>query len=200
MNWKAIVGAVVLLIVVVIGWYYVQYRQQVARLAGAKEIVEASYTKDGPVGHLKYVGIVNGPIDKVQDAVWGVENSSKMIENIKKSDLVKQEGNKKTILMQLKAGSLPMQQVVMEFTLDAPNHAVAFKTTQAQAADLDGAYRLEPVGADKTKLTYEAKQTDKIANPFPDGVIETAQREVFVNTVRGIEKSIGTAPAATPAS
>ncbi len=200
MNWKAIVGAIVLLIVIVFGWYYVQYRQQVARLAGAKEVEEASFSKDGAVGHLKYVGVINGPIDKVQDAVWGVENSSKMIENIKKSDLVKQEGNKKTILMQLKAGTLPMQQVVMEFTLDAPKHEVSFKTTQAQAADLEGTYHLEPVGPDKTRLTYMATQTDKIANPFPDGVVETAQREVFVNTVRGIEKSIGTAPAATPAS
>ena len=31
---------------------------------------------------LHYVGIVDGPIDKVQDAVWGVERSSQMIENI----------------------------------------------------------------------------------------------------------------------
>lgn len=200
MNWKAIVGAIVLLIVIVFGYYYVSYRRQVARLAGAKEVEEATFTKDGAIGHIKYVGIVNGPIDKVQDAVWAVETSSKMIENIKKSDLVKQEGNKKTILMQLKAGTLPVQQVVMEFTLDAPKHEVAFKTTQAQAADLEGAYRLEQVSPDKTRLTYEAKSTDKIAVPFPDGVIETAQREVFVNTVRGIERSIGTAPAPTPAS
>lgn len=198
MNWKAIVGAVVLLVVIVIGWYYVQYRRQVAELAGAKEVETASFERDGTVAHLKYVGIVNGPVDKVQQAVWSVETSADMIENIKKSQLLKQEGNTKTVLMQLKAGTLPMQQVVMEFTLDAPKRQVTFKTTQAQAADLEGAYRLEPVG-ERTRLTYEAKSTDKIAVPFPDGVIETAQREVFVNTIRGIERSLGMAPTPTAA-
>jgi hypothetical protein len=195
MNWKAIVGAVVVLILLVVGWFYVQYRRQVAELASAKEIEQATFNKNGAVADIKYVGVVDGPIDKVQDAVWNVEGSSKMIENIKKSDLVKQEGNTKTILMQLKAGTLPVQQVVMLFTLDAPNHTVKFKTIQSQAADLEGDYRLEPLG-NKTRLTYEAKSTDKVAVPFPDGVIETANREVFVNTVRGINKAIN--PAAAP--
>jgi hypothetical protein len=194
MNWKVIVGAIVLLILVVVGFYYVQYRQQVARLAGAKEVEEASFTKDGAVATIRYVGVVDAPLDKVQDAVWGAEHSSEMIENIKKSELIQQDGNKKTVLMQLKAGTLPLQQIVMLFTLDPGKHQISFKTTQAQAADLDGAYHLEAVG-NRTRVTYEAKQTDKIANPFPDGVIETANREVFVNTIRGINKALNGAPA-----
>lgn len=196
MNWKMIGGGIVLAILIVVGVFYVQYRQQVARLAGAKEVEEATFQKDGPIAKIKYVGMVDAPIDKVQDAVWGAEHSSEMIENIKKSELVKQEGNSKTVLMQLKAGSLPIQQIVMVFTLDASKHQIAFKTAQSQAADLDGAYKLEAVG-DRTRLTYEATSTDKIAVPFPDGVIETANREVFVNTVRGISKALNPAPAPT---
>lgn len=195
MNWKVIVGAIALLIVVVVGVFYVQYRRQAAELAGAKEVVEASFNKDGGVATMKYVGMVDAPLDKVQDAVWGVERSSQMIENIKKSDLINADGNSKSILMQLKAGSLPVQQVVMLFTLDAAKHQVSFKTTQSQAADLEGVYKLEAAGA-RTRLTYEAKSTDKISVPFPDGVIETANREVFVNTIRGINKSLN--PAAGP--
>jgi hypothetical protein len=198
MNWKAVVGAVVLLIVVVIGYYYVQYQRLATQLAGASEVVDSSFKKDGAVAKIRYVGVIDAPIDKVQDAVWGVERSSEMIENIKKSELVQQDGNKKSVLMQLKAGTLPLQQVVMQFTLDPANHDIAFKTTQSQAADLEGHYKLETVG-NKTRLTYEATQTDKIANPFPDGVVETANREVFVNTVRGINKSLGVAPAPTTA-
>jgi hypothetical protein len=194
MNWKAIVGAIALLIVVVIGYFYVQYRREVAELAGAKEILEASFKKDGPVAKLHYVGIVDGPVDKVQDAVWGVENAPKMIENFKKAEVQQQDGNNKTVLMQLKAGNLPLQQVVMQFTLDPAKHTVSFKTTQAQLADLAGTYYLEPVG-NRTKLTYDATATDKVANPLPDGVVETAQREVFVNTIRGINKSINPAAA-----
>lgn len=196
MNWKAIVGAVVLLVVVVVGYYYMQYQRMASELAGAKEVVEASFKKDGAVATIHYVGIVDGPLDKVQDAVWAAERGSQMIENIKKSELVQQDGNKKSVLMQLKAGALPMQQVVMLFTLDPVKHEVSFKTTQAQGADLEGVYRFEGAG-NRTRLTYDAKATDKIPNPLPDGVIETAQREVFVNTVRGINKSLGAVPAPT---
>jgi carbon monoxide dehydrogenase subunit G len=140
--------------------------------------------------------MVEAPLDKVQDAVWSVERSSQMIENIKKSELQQQNGNQKTMLMQLKAGSLPVQQVVMVFTLYPDKHEITFKTTQSQAADLEGAYILEAAG-NRTRLTYEAKSTDKIAVPFPAGVLETANREVFVNTVRGINKFLGAAPAPT---
>ena len=197
MNWKAIVGAIVLLIVIVVGYEYIQYRRQVAELAGAKEVVEANFTKDGPVAKLRYVGIVDGPVDKVQDAVWGIERASSMIENFKKSELVSQEGNTKTVLLQIKAGTLPMQQVVMQYNLNPAQHEVTFKTTQAQAADLQGTFKFEPVG-DRTRVTYDATATDKIANPFPNGVIETAQREVFVNTIRGINQQLhpGAAPTA----
>jgi hypothetical protein len=47
----------------------------------------------------------------------------------------------------------------------------------------------------RTKLTYEVKSTDKIAVPFPASLIESANRETFVNTVRGVNKVVG-APAA----
>lgn len=199
MNAKTIVGAIVLLILIGAGWFYTQWKKQDALYRGASEIAEESFKKDGKVATIKYVGVVNAPIDKVQEAVWGVEKSAGVIESIKKAELVKQEGNTKTVLMQLQAGSLPLQQFVMAFTLDEPNHTVKFKTTQAQAADLEGTYSLEANG-DKTLLTYEAVSTDKIPVPFPDGVIESANREVFVTMIRGITKQAGGTLLPTPAS
>ncbi|MDX2170982.1 MAG: hypothetical protein SF182_28190 [Deltaproteobacteria bacterium] len=199
MNAKTIIGVIVLLILIGVGWFYVQYKRQEAKFRGASEIAEESFKKDGKVANIKYVGVVNAPLDKVQEAVWGVEKSAGVIESIKKAELVKQEGNSKTVLMQLQAGSLPLQQFVMVFTLDEPNHAVKFKTTQAQAADLEGTYSLEADG-DKTLLTYEAVSTDKIPVPFPDGVIESANREVFVTMIRGITKQAGGTLLPTPAS
>lgn len=194
-----IIGALVVLAVVAAGglyWYRLQ--QQAALWKNAKEIVEESFNKDGAVATIRYVGIINAPIDKVQDAVWAVEKSSEMVANIKKSELLKSEGNQKTVLMQLQALNLPLQQYTMQFTLDPAAHRVTFKTLQAQAADLEGAYVLEgsPDGK-RTKLIYEAKSTDKIAVPFPSSVIESANRETFVNTIRGIDKVVG---AATPAA
>lgn len=194
-----IIGALVVLAVVAAGglyWYRLQ--QQAALWKNAKEIVEESFNKDGAVANVRYVGIIDAPIDKVQDAVWAVEKSSEMVANIKKSELLKSEGDQKTVLMQLQALNLPLQQYTMQFTLDPAAHRVTFKTLQAQAADLEGAYVLQssPDGK-RTKLIYEAKSTDKIAVPFPSSVIESANRETFVNTIRGINKVVG---ASTPAA
>lgn len=195
MNAKVIGGVVVAAVLAIAGFYYLRLQQEAAKWKDAKEIVEESFVKDGAVANIRYVAVIQAPIDKVQDAVWAVEKGSDMVANIKKSTLVKQEGNTKTVEIQLQALSLPLQQYVMEFTLDPANHLVNFKTTQAQAADLVGTYRLEtsPDGT-RTRLIYEAKSTDKIAIPFPDAVIESANRETFVNTVRGIQKIVG-APA-----
>lgn len=197
MNAKTIGGLVVLVIVLAVGWYFYDMQRQAAKWKDAKEIVEASFDKSGAVATARYVGVINGPIDKVQDAVWQVERVSTMVENFKKSELVKQEGNTKTVLMQLQALNLPLQQYTMEFVLDPAAHQVKFKTLQSQTADLEGVYKLEasPDGQ-QTRIIYEVKSTDKIAVPFPDAVIEGANREVFVNTVRGIEKQIKAPPAA----
>jgi hypothetical protein len=186
---KRILGLVAVVILLAVGYFYFDWQRKATLLAGAKEVEEATYTKDGKVANIRYVGIIDAPLDKVQDTVWAVERSSQMIENIKKSELTKQEGNTKTMLMQLKAGNLPLQQYTMEFTYHPEQHRIDFKSLQAQAADLEGSYSLEAVGT-KTRITYAAKSTDKIAVPFPDGVIETANREVFVNMVRGIGKAL----------
>jgi hypothetical protein len=197
MKPSRIVGAVVVLAVLgAAGLYWYRLQQQAAVWRSAKEIVEESFNKDGGVATIRYVAIIQAPIAKVQDAVWAVEKSSDMVANIKKSELLKTEGSSKTVLMQLQALNLPLQQYTMEFTLDPGAHRVRFKTVQAQAADLEGAYTLEgsPDGT-QTKVVYEAKSTDKIAVPFPASVIESANRETFVNTVRGIAKQVGASAA-----
>ena len=197
MKSMKVIGALVVLVVVggaALYWYQLQQQQAVWK--NAKEVVDESFSKDGGVAHIRYVAIIDAPLEKVQEAVWAVEKSSEMVANIKKSELIKAEGNQKTVLMQLQALNLPLQQYTMQFTLDPATHKVTFKTLQAQAADLEGAYVLEPSPDGKrTKLTYEVKSTDKIAVPFPASLIESANRETFVNTVRGVNKVVG-APAA----
>src|SRR6185503_5855415 len=110
MNAKTIGAAVVGIIVLAVGWYFYDMQRQAAKWKNAKEIVEESFNKDGGVATIRYVGVINGPIDKVQDAVWNVERVSTMVENFTKSELIKEEGNTKTVLMQLQALTLPLQQ------------------------------------------------------------------------------------------
>lgn len=196
MNFKVIAGVIVGVVLLAVGYYWFHLQRQAAMWKDAKEIVEESFNKDGGTATIRYVAVVDGPLDKVQDAVWAVERSAQTVANIKKSDLVKQEGNTKTVLMQLQALNLPLQQYVMQFTLDPTNHRVNFKTTQAQAADLEGSYLLqESPDGKRTRITYEAKSIDKIAVPFPASVIESANRETFVNTIRGVTKQVGAPPA-----
>ena len=159
MNAKTIGGLIVLVILLAVGWYFYDLQRQAAKWKDAKEIVEESFDKRRRGGQPPATsGVINGPIDKVQDAVWAVERVSTMVENFKKSELVKQEGNTKTVLMQLQALNLPLQQYTMEFTLDPANHQVKFKTLQSQTADLEGAYKLEasPDGQ-RTRIIYEVE-------------------------------------------
>ncbi|MGD9763936.1 MAG: hypothetical protein AB7V27_09505 [Candidatus Binatia bacterium] len=186
-----VVGAAVL--------YWVELRQQAALWRDAKEVTDAHFDKDGGVATMRYEGIIDGPLEKVQDAVWAVERGDEYVANVKKAELLSQDGNTKTVLLQVQALNLPLQQYTMLFTLDTARHRVDFKTTKAQAADLEGSYQLErsPDGL-RTKIVYQATSTDKIAVPFPAAVIESANRETFVNTVRGINKLL--ADSAPPAS
>jgi hypothetical protein len=194
-----IVLGIVAVVVIAGAWYWHQLQQQAAVWREAKEILEESFNKDGGVSTIRYVGVVDGPLDKAQAAFWAVEKGAEVIANIKKSELIAEDGNSKTVLLQLQALNLPLQQYTMVFTLDPAAHRIDFKTTQAQAADIEGSYQLEPSpDGGRTKVVYDAKSTDKIAVPFPAAVIESANRETFVNTIRGINKLLGAAPA--PAS
>jgi hypothetical protein len=168
-----------------------QLQAEAAKWKGAKEIVEESITKDGIVTAARFVSVIEAPLAKVQDAVWGVESSAGRIPNVKLSQLVKQEGNTKTLKMQLQALTLPVQHYTMQFTLDAAAHKISFKTTESQAQDIEGSYQLEasPDGQ-RTRIVYESKATDKIAVPFPQSLIEGATRETFVNTIRGVKSMV----------
>jgi hypothetical protein len=77
----------------------------------------------------------------------------------------------------------------MEFTQFPDQHRVEFKTVDSNTQEISGSYQLEasPDGA-RTKLVYDAAGKDKVAVPVPESVIESASRQTFVNTVRGITK------------
>jgi hypothetical protein len=189
MNKKVIVGAVVAAVVVVVGIYFLRLQQQAAQWKEAKEIVEESFSKDNNVSKTHFVSIVDAPLDKVQAGLWDVEDSASMVDNIKYSKLVSQQGNTKTVEIRLTALNLPLQYYTMQFTLDPAAHVVSFKTTESQLQDLEGKYRLEasPDGK-RTRVVYDATARDKVAIPFPQSVLESANRETFVNTMRGVKK------------
>ena len=194
MNKNVIVGIAVVALVVVgyVGYKAMSLRSEAAKWSGPmKEIVDEKITHDGQVTHARFVSIIEAPIGAVQQAVWDVENSQQMVENIKLSKLLESKGDTKLIEMNLQALNLPLQNLTMEFTLHADEHRITFKTIKSQTQDIEGEYKLEasPDGL-KTQLTYSTTARDKIVVPFPQSVLDSANRETYVNTIRGLQKQV----------
>jgi hypothetical protein len=194
MNIKVLIGGIVAVVLLVIGAYYVNLQREAAKWNDAKEILEEDFDRTNNVSNTRFVSVVDGPIDKVEEALWSVERSSEAVENIRYSKLVRQEANKKVVEIHLQPLNLPLQRYTMEFTHHPEQHRIDFVTVESQLQHLEGYYQLEasPDGK-KTRIEYHSAARDKVAVPFPSSVLEGANRETFVNTIRGVKKSIGSA-------
>jgi hypothetical protein len=186
-------GAVVLVGVLVFGVFKaISVRSEAANWAGPmKEIVEEQVTHDDPVTRSRFVSLVDAPVAAVQQALWDVEKSQGTVENVRLSKLLENKGNTKLVEINLQSLNLPLQNFVMLWTLYPDERRITFKTVKSQVQEIEAEYKLEasPDGS-KTRIVYTTVSKDKIAVPFPQSVMDSANRETYVNTVRGIEKTI----------
>ena len=191
---KAVIGgiAAVAIVAVFVGYKALSLRSEAAKWSGPiKEVAEESITHEGSVTTARLVSIIDAPVDKVQKAMWDVENLQNMVPNFKLSKLIEAKGNTKLLEINIQALTLPTFAYTMEFTLHPEEHRVTFKTIKSQAQDIEGEYQLEPSpDGTKTRLVYSTTSKDKVAVPFPQSVLDGAGREVFVNTVRGLQKVV----------
>jgi len=192
---KGVLIGVAALVVVVIGaaGYFLKMRSEAAKWKDAKEFVkeESTITREGVVTKAHFVSIIDAPMAKVEDAMWRVEEGSRVIDNVKLSELVEQKGQTKIVKMQLQALNLPVQHYTMEFTHHPDQHRITFKTVSSPVQDMQGSYQFEPSPDGKrTRLVYDSVSKDKVQVPFPQDVIDGATREIYVNTVRGVERSL----------
>ncbi len=192
---KKILGAaaVVTLGVAVLGVYQAyRVRLEAAKWSGPmKEVVEEHVTHEDAVTRSRFVSLVDAPLAAVQDAIWNVEHSQETVENIKFSKLLESSGNTKLVEIHLQSLNLPLQNFVMLWTLYPDAHRITFKTVKSQVQDIEAEYQLQasPDGT-RTRIVYTTVATDKIAVPFPQSVMDSANRETYVNTVRGVEKRL----------
>jgi hypothetical protein len=188
-----VAGAAVALAVVAFGVYQAfRVRSEAAKWSGPiKEVVEEQVTHEDVVTRSRFVSLIDAPVAAVQQSLWDVENSQNTVENIKLSKLLESKGNTKLVEIHLQSLNLPLQNFVMLWTLYPDEHRITFKTVKSQVQDIEAQYQLEasPDGT-KTRVVYTTVANDKIAVPFPQSVIDSANRETYVNTVRGVEKSI----------
>jgi hypothetical protein len=195
MNKKVVIGAVVAVVVVVGGILVskaMRLQSEAAKWSGpVKEIVEEELTREGKETHARYVSMIDGPSDAVLQAIWSVEESPKTVENIKMAKVLESKGDTKVVELNLQALTLPLQNLTTQWTIDREKKQVTFKTLKSQAQDIEALYVVEssPDGK-RTRLTYTAVIREKIAVSLPQSVIDSANRETYVNTVRGIQKTV----------
>jgi hypothetical protein len=194
MNKKVLggIGVVAVLVIGFLAYKAMSLRSEAAKWTGPmKEIVEEQVTHEGSVTHSRYVSLIDAPVDAVQKAVWAVEDSPQTVENIKMAKVLESKDNTKLVEINLQALTLPLQNFTMLWTLYPDQHRITFKTVKSQAQDIEAEYKLEPSPDGKrTRLIYTTTSKDKIAVPFPQSVLDSANRETYVNTVRGIQKSV----------
>ena len=194
MNKKVLggIGVVAVLVIGLLVYKAMSLRSEAAKWSGPiKEIVEEDVKHDGSVTRSHYVSLLDAPVDTVQKIIWAVESSPKMVENIKMAKVLEDKGNVKIVEINLQALTLPLQNFTMEWTLHPEDHRVTFKTIKSQAQDIEAEYKLEPSpDGQRTRVIYTTTSKDKIAVPFPQSVLDSANRETYVNTVRGVEKSV----------
>jgi hypothetical protein len=183
------IGAVFLLVVVYLGYRYWELQQMAAKYAKPMEIASESIQKDGSTWTIHFESVLGEPIDKVWKAMHQPERSHEFMEAFKRSELKKTEGNTKTVEFDVQVLTLPVQTFVAELTFDDAKHQMSLKTLSGPQ-DQTATYRLQALDPNKTLLVYDATAVDRVSFPLPQGVQQSALRELFVNQIRAIQKSI----------
>jgi len=183
------VAVAVALILAYAGYRLWRSQQLAAKYAQAKAIAAESIEKDANKWTIHIESVLAEPIDKVWKALRQPERSHEYMEAFKKSELKKEEGDTKIVEFEVQLLSLPVQSFVSQLTYDDARHEMTVKTLSGPQ-DQNSTYRLTALGADRTLLVVDGTAVDRIAMPLPFSIQQGAMRQLFVDQIRAIEKSI----------
>lgn len=196
---KAILAIVAVLVLAVLGYVFVQYRTiQQAAACPAKEIASSNMSKSGDTWHIAFTSKFDAPLDKVFDAFQHPERAVEFApENVMKSEVVKDEGNTKTIDVVGKLDILPpgfkVQNLRTQYTVYPDQHRITSKSIDFKLADIDSEYKFEPTPDGKTLLKFN--QTSKQKQQM---LVEALQKgalcETYATQVRAVNRALGLAP------
>lgn len=199
---KAIVGLVLALVVALGGYVLYQKHKIEQAISGpAKELVSESMEKKGDVWHVEFVSKFDAPVDKVFEAFSKPEKGHDVLpENVLKSELVKEEGTKKTVEIVGKLDILPpgfkVQNLQTEYNFFPGERRITSRSLDFKLADLVAEYKFEATPDGKTLLRFTETSKDKGGIPV-ESVQKGALREMFVTQVRIANKAMGLTAATT---
>jgi len=197
---KAILAVVAVLVLAVLGYVFVQYRSiQRAAACPAKEIASSTMTKSGDTWHIAFTSTFDAPIDKVFDAFQHPERAAEYApENVMKSEVVKDDGNTKTIDVVGKLDILPpgfkVQNLRTQYTIYPAEHRITSKSVDFKLADIDSEYKFEATPDGKgtlLKFTQTSKQKQQM---LVEALQKGALCETYATQVRAVDRALGLAP------
>jgi hypothetical protein len=179
---KIVAAAVVLAIVVLVGWRYYQLHR--ARQAG---LLTEDITHDGDVWKADFTARIPAPEQTVFDAIRNVENTHS--DQVKAVRVVSQSGNKKTVDMDIAGpgGQLITTELAFEYLPDEKK--IVYHTVNNPLLDTEAVYQLGDEGA-STFIDYHQNTHMLQPIPVPDGVIKQVIRGIFVAQLETLKHTL----------
>ncbi len=198
---KNIAIAILVIILAVagfVGYKYMELKNLAAKYKDAKEIASATITKDRSTWTMKIDSVFAAPIDSVWKAMQHPEKSAQNVPEVfRKSELSKDDGDHKTLELQVSVLSLPSQTMTAHVDYDQGAKRMHLATEKG-LQDLDVTYQLTALAPDRTLLTYSGTAVEKVTTALPaQSIVEGALRELFVAQVHAIQKELAAGGGAT---
>jgi hypothetical protein len=197
---KAILAIVAVLVAAVAIYVARQYMAIQQAVSGpAKELVSEKMERKGDTWYVDFVTKFDAPIDRVYEAFSRPERVIEFApENVLKSDLVKSDGNVKTVNLVARLDILPpgfkVQNIQFEYTLNPETKTITTKTIDFKLADMASEFKFEP-GPEGNTTVLKFHQTSKDKAPMlVESLQKGALREQYLITVRAVNRSLGLAP------
>ena len=169
-----------------------------------KEITTESLEKVGDTWNVKFTSRIDAPVDQVYTALSQPERMHEFIpDSVLKSDLVKKDGDAKTVDLVFKLDILPpgfkVQTVRNDLMFYPSEKRVTQKSVDFKLADIASEYKLVPTPDGKgTLVTFTQTSKDKGGLPV-ESLQKGALRETYIMQVRAVNKALGLEKPAQPA-
>jgi len=184
-TYKVVIAIVAVLVVGYGGWRF--YQGHRATKAG---IISEDIAHNGDVWQADFKARVPAPEQQVFDAVRDVEKTQS--EGVRSVKVISQNGNTKTVEMEIRgAGGQPVT-LQMEFQYDPANQQITYHTLGNPALETKATYKFADEGS-STLITYN--QTTKMLQqlPVPDGVVKEVIRSIFIAQLEGLKRTLNLA-------
>ena len=178
-----IVGVVIVLAVIaIVGWRY--YQQRRARQAG---LLTENIAHEGDVWKADFTALIPAPEQTVFDAIKNVENTHS--EQIKAVRVISQNGNKKTVDMDIAEPGGQVLTTELEFEYLPDEKKITYHTINNPLLETQAVYQLRD-DSGGTFIDYHQNTHMLQSLPVPDGLVKEGIRGIFVAQLETLKRTL----------